>query len=332
MARLVRLIVGLGLTALALWLSHPRDILRTLAGTDPLWIAAAVALVVIDRALMAYRWIVLLRTVDPIHRPPLRVVLRIFFVSTFVGTFLPSVGGDVVRAYSLSKHGVRGMEAGVSVLMDRFLGAVSILLVAAVSLLFASEAARRATLLPTLVAAVACVLVFVVLFSRRAEAACERLLGYVPFPRVRDVAGNLLQASRRYGDHRSVLANVTAGSIGVQVLRIVQAYCLGRALHIATTVAPLGVYFALIPLVLLIMLLPVTVNGIGTSQLAFIWLFGAVGVGEPQAFALSVLFVALGAVGNLPGGLLYAFGGERPAPHSQLTARDSPAIRQDTPL
>ena len=35
---------------------------------------------------------------------------------------------------------------------------------------------------------------------------------------------------------------------------------------------------------------------------------GRAGVPAAQAFTLSVLFVALGVVGNLPGGLLYAAG------------------------
>jgi hypothetical protein len=34
-----------------------------------------------------------------------------------------------------------------------------------------------------------------------------------------------------------------------------------------------------------------------------------VGVAAPLAFALSVLFVGLGIVGNLPGGILYAMRG-----------------------
>ena len=59
------------------------------------------------------------------------------------------------------------------------------------------------------------------------------------------------------------------------------------------------------------MLLPVSVNGIGTSQAAFVWFFGRAGVPGAEAFALSVLFLALGVVGNLPGGILYATG--RPA-------------------
>ena len=93
-----------------------------------------------------------------------------------------------------------------------------------------------------------------------------------------------------------------ASSIAVQVLRVIQAYYLGRGLGIDV---PLFTYFAFIPLILLAMLLPVTFNGIGTSQAAFLWFFGHAGVPLPAAFALSVLFVALGIIGNLPGALLY---------------------------
>ena len=71
------------------------------------------------------------------------------------------------------------------------------------------------------------------------------------------------------------------------------------------------------PLILLVMLLPVSINGIGPSQVAFVWFFGRAGVPEAQAFALSVLFVALGIVGNLPGGLLYAFGSRSQEPRAK---------------
>ena len=71
---------------------------------------------------------------------------------------------------------------------------------------------------------------------------------------------------------------------------------------------PFSSYLAFIPLILLIMLLPITFNGLGTSQLAFVWAFRQVGVADADALTLSVLFVALGIVGNLPGGLLVATG------------------------
>jgi hypothetical protein len=115
----------------------------------------------------------------------------------------------------------------------------------------------------------------------------------------------LLDAVREYRFHHGALVHVLAGSLGVQVHRVLQAWLLGLGLGLA---APLAAYFVCIPLILLVMLLPITVNGLGTTQAAFIWCFGASCVGRPEAFALSVLFVALGIVGNLPGGLLYALG------------------------
>jgi uncharacterized membrane protein YbhN (UPF0104 family) len=102
---------------------------------------------------------------------------------------------------------------------------------------------------------------------------------------------------------------VLGASVGVQAIRVVQAYCLGRAIAIDV---PLATYFLLIPMVLLVMLLPITVSGLGTSQLAFQYFFGQAGVPSPQAVALSILFVALGVVGNLPGSLLYALDVGRP--------------------
>jgi uncharacterized membrane protein YbhN (UPF0104 family) len=68
---------------------------------------------------------------------------------------------------------------------------------------------------------------------------------------------------------------------------------------------PLLTYFEFIPLILLIMFLPITANGIGTSQAAFVYLFSKVGTPSAEAFALSVLFVALGIVGNIPGAIFY---------------------------
>jgi hypothetical protein len=114
---------------------------------------------------------------------------------------------------------------------------------------------------------------------------------------------------RKYAAHSPQLLAVLFCSLGVQALRVFQAFYLGRGLGLD---APLAAYFAFIPLILLIMLLPVTVNGLGTSQAAFVWFFARVGVASAAAFALSVLFVALGIVGNLPGAVLYAAGSREP--------------------
>jgi uncharacterized protein (TIRG00374 family) len=305
---LLRPLVAILLTAFVLWKAEPSSVVEAAARADLRWIGVAILLVVADRALMGYRWLVLLSPIPRVDRPPLAAVMRIFFTSTFAGTFLPgSVGGDMVRAYALARLRVAPGVAVASVLMDRLLGILSIVLVGIVGLLLAGSRdlwSNKAVVLSLVAAAAACaggaMVVFSVRVSRLAQAVAVRL----PFARLRAIAGDLVGATRAYSSLHGELANVLAGSIAVQILRVIQAYCLGRALGIDSSPA---VYFALIPLILLVMLLPVTINGWGTSQVAFVWFFGRVGVPQPEAFALSVLFVALGVVGNLPGGLLYAF-------------------------
>jgi glycosyltransferase 2 family protein len=301
-----RAAVAAGLAGYILWKSHPRDVLAALAGADWRLIAIAVALVVADRALMAYRWLVLLCILDPAERPPFSDVIRIFFVSTFLGTFLPaSVGADAVRAYSMTRLNVRGSDAVASVFMDRMLGVASLFVMAAVGLLLARDLAENVTIVLALaVAAAACAVTLLVVFSETAARGVSAMLTPMP-ARVRATGDRVLASIRRYSAYHGQLVNVFAGSVAVQILRVVQAYFLGRGLAIAL---PLPAYFAFVPLILIVMLLPVTFNGIGTSQVAFVWFFGRAGVPAASAFTLSVLFVALGVVGNLPGGLLYAFG------------------------
>jgi uncharacterized protein (TIRG00374 family) len=310
---LVRIVVAVALTALVFWKSHPAEVWRALTETRPGPVLIAVLLVLADRTLMAYRWLVLLRPFSGPGGPRFGAVMRIFFVSTFVGTFLPaSVGGDAVRAYALAKEGVDATASVASVLRDRMLGVLSLLVMAVVGLLFARQMAHDPLVLTALaVTALVCAATAAVVFSQRADAAVQRIAGWLPWERARGLAARLLSAVQIYADRHGDLANVLAGSIGVQLLRIVQAFFLGLALGINQ---PLTTYVAFIPLILLVMLLPVTINGLGTSQLAFVWAFAQAGVPGAQAFPLSVLFVALGVVGNLPGSVLYATGGMHARP------------------
>lgn len=303
--RLLRLAIAAGLLAYTLWRSDPRQVGIALGGAAWGPLLVAVLLVVADRALMAWRWFLLLRPLEQDRLPPFSTILRIFFVSTFVGTFLPgSIGGDAVRAYSLSRHSVPAADAVASVFLDRMLGVLSIFLMALAGLLVVRDLATDATVAFGLaITALACAATGLLVFSETVDRLVEAALRRLPWPKGRELAGNLVGSIRRYAAHHRALALVLVGSLAVQLLRTLQAYYLGQAVGVTQ---PLVTYIAFIPLILLVMLLPITVNGIGTSQAAFVWLFARVGTPSAESFALSVLFVALGIVGNLPGAFLYA--------------------------
>jgi uncharacterized membrane protein YbhN (UPF0104 family) len=318
----VRLAVALGLTAFILWKSDPALVWQQAAHARPAPLLAAVFLVVVDRTLMAWRWLWLLVPFAPRSgdagrpRVGLGAILHVFFVSTFVGTFLPaSVGGDAVRAAALARLGVPMADAVASVFIDRVLGVLGVLAMAVAGLWLARHLPARpevvaAVLAGLAVTAAGCAAVAAAVFSTRVAAFLIALVQRLPWARAHAAGSAIVGAVQRYAAHHGLLGAVTLASIGVQVLRVLQAWCLGVGLGID---APLSAYFAFIPIILLVMLLPITVYGLGTSQAAFVLFFAAAGVAEPAAFALSVLFVALGVVGNLPGGVLWARSGLTPA-------------------
>jgi uncharacterized protein (TIRG00374 family) len=301
-----RIAVAAVLTGVLLWQSDPAEIWKVAQGTTWRFVVIACLLVLLDRALMAYRWLKLLSPLERHHRPPVAAVMRVFFVSTFLGTFLPaSVGGDALRAYGLSREGVSGADALASVLMDRLLGVLAILLVACAGAFLARDLVDIRLLLPALaLLSMASAIALSMIFSARTAGLVTWLIGRLP--RGQRTAHRLALAIQRYAAYRVDLANVLAGSIAVQILRVLQTYYLGLALGL---VLPLAVYFALVPIILLIVLMPVTINGIGTAQAGFVWLFGRAGTPSATAFALSVLFLGIAVVGNLPGALLYLTGG-----------------------
>ena len=302
----LRLVFAVALTAYLLYKSHPRAVAAALAGVSWRWIGLAVLLVFVDRALMAVRWIWLLAPVDRRVRPSTAELMRIFFVSTFVGSFLPaSVGSDAVRTWQVTQRGMPSAQALASVLMDRVLGIASILIAATGGLILVPSLMHNHRVMVAFYASAAgCIVALLFVFSARWDTLVrQRIVPRLP-GKARSIAERLLTALQAYQAHHSTTLVVLAASVGVQVLRIVQAWCLGMSLGMS---APLAAYFANIPIILLLMLLPITVSGLGVAQWAFTWLFvpvGAVAL-EPVVFALSVLFLALGILGNLPGAFLF---------------------------
>lgn len=303
-ARILKIGIAIGLTAYVLWRSDTSRVIETAAGAHGRWLLLALGLVVVDRVLMAWRWIALLdRDAGPL--PPSSRLVRIFLVSTYLSIFLPSgLGGDAVRAWSLSRENVAGSRAVASVVVDRLLGTISLVLLAAIGLIAAASVLPIGILaLVVGLAAAACIAASSVIYSGAIETVLQRASSALP-QRLTTPASRMVLAFRAYSRRHGALVLVLVVSIAVNLLRIVQVYVLARSLAIE---APLFAYAAFVPIIVLVMQLPITIFGLGTTQLAFLWFFGQVGVTDAEAVALSLLFLGLGLIGALPGGILYLF-------------------------
>jgi uncharacterized protein (TIRG00374 family) len=261
------------------------------------YLALVLALVACDRLVMILRWLLLLRASNVSIGA--REAGRIFLVSSFVGSFLPAgIGGDVARAYGLTRATADSSEALASVAVDRVLGILALVAMGVIGLGITTETMTdwRIAAAVALVAAGSLALLWADQMARALvpHRWREQRLGR----RMLAVAGAL----SRYRARRGTLAQVFALSIGVQLLRIVQAYYLGAGLGL--TVA-FRYYLVFMPVGLLMLLLPISVSGFGVPQGVIVWLMRPMGVADEQSFALSTLIVLTGLAGNLPGLLLW---------------------------
>lgn len=296
---LIRIAVSLGLIAFMLSRLDGDDMLRFLPRADVSLVLLTLVTVFVDRSFMVVRWMKLVEALD-IHVPRLRVV-KIFFLSTFFGSFLPSgVGGEAVRAVSFSRLTSRRVESVASVVMDRMLGLLSMLLMGFMSLTVFYRVYPHPALVGVVVVLAVGVVAALALGLSRTMHVRVLALGKENW------LSKATRAMGRYRDRLGTLALVLGLSLGVQGLRVLQAYFLSEALDLET---PLVYFLCFIPPILVVTMLPISVGGWGTTNVAYVALFSQVGMDRDGAFVLSVLILTLGVIGNLPGGLIYAWEG-----------------------
>jgi glycosyltransferase 2 family protein len=292
---LLRILAATAVTIVLVVAADPRRILSVVLDADPLLLLLAVVLAVADRVVMAHRWFLLIRVVPAGARVRFAETLRVSLATTFLGNFLPtSVGAEALRVFELARLGFARSSALASVLMDRILGVVSLLLAALAGGLLAPHLLTdRAVAVPLGLTALGAFATAVLLFSPAAAALTRRVLTATLPGRFSAMADRLLTAMLEHGASGGTMTVVLAESVGVQLLRITQAYAVGSALGLT---ASFPVYLALVPLALLVLLLPVSVGGMGTGQAAFMLLFSRVGVPGAEAFTLGTLLLFLGLV------------------------------------
>jgi glycosyltransferase 2 family protein len=274
--------------------------LRAMLQVDPGALLVVAVLVLLDRTVMIWRWVLLLRASGtPIET---RSAARIFLVSSFVGSFLPAgVGGDAARAYALSQRTAQRGAAVASVAIDRILGVIAIALMGGIGI--AAYARSHPDPQVQLVAVASAVAVLV---GSVAAVWADRWIRWLPlswhtWTPVR-LPLRIADAVAEYRQQPGTLAIVFALSVLVQLLRILQAFGLGLGLGLTV---PFAYYLVFMPIGLLMLLLPISVSGFGLPQGVMVWLLRPLGVPDELSLALTTLIILSGLFGNLPGAWLY---------------------------
>jgi uncharacterized protein (TIRG00374 family) len=301
--RLLRLVATLVVTGLCLayivWKVDLGRTARILVHANIWYFLGAVAITVGTVWPMAWRWQRLLAA-KGIH-DRLTWLVRAYFVAYTGGQLLPtSVGGDAVRIFETTRrHPGRGGPIAASIILERVLGGAATLILAAVGFLLAIGNYDIGAYLWIEGAFVAgTILLAVLLFSRRLRPLLARTAPLLRFLRVERPVRAVYEGLHSYRDNAGLMLGVFTLTLAVQVVRVLAIWMCGKAVGVDLSPKP---YYVMGPLFFLIMLLPITLNGIAVRETFFVDFLGKLGVGADAAFATGFLYFVVVVCMSLPG-------------------------------
>lgn len=280
------------------------ELVQALTQADLMWVLFAVSLSPLIVFTGVIKWKILLKSQGV--EIPLWRLYGLYLVGKFFNNFLPSnVGGDVVRGYELGRYTKDGAGAMASVFMERFTGFVVLIIMAVIAFITQINVINDIRLTLAMAFAVTGLVgVLWLIMDTRPLGLIER---YIHFPLVEKVIPKFRKFHTSISAYRSqkrALALSLLWSLAFMLLAIANVYVCARAFH--QSVPFLGVV-VIVPIILVVSMVPLTINGLGIQEWAYVLLFTLIGL--PAAIGLSTVILIRGKdyLLALIGGIIYPF-------------------------
>lgn len=263
---------------------------------------------------ITWRWERVVAAIDA--APPAWRLLKITIISLFFNQVLPStIGGDGMRIWMLRGMGRPIGVAFRSVLIDRLLGFLGLLLLGLAGSLYLL--ARLEESGPVwIVGLVSLAGLFLIALAPALVGVMKRL----PSDRVRRAFESLAREVTLLVRDRPRLARLVAASIIGQVALAGAVFCLGRDLDLPMDL--LGVC-AVVPGVMVAASIPISIAGWGVREATMVVGLGLLGVGQSDAGIISIAFGLLVLLIGLLGGLVWLVRGSPQPRRDEIEELDS---------
>jgi uncharacterized protein (TIRG00374 family) len=278
---------------------------RTARGASLAWLAAALAIYLAMILVSAWRWDLLLRAQR--IRLPLAGLIGSFLVATFLNNFLPSnIGGDVARIRDTARAAGSKTLATMVVLVDRGIGLLGLVFVAALGASGAAASSQRfGPVGPALLWAMLAAAAGLAALAIMSPATVGRLLGplrVVHQEWVEARIARLTDALHRFRESPRALVTCFAGAIVVQAVLVFFYAAVARGLHVNVSLTHLAI---VVPLSFVVQMLPVSVNGLGVREATFGFYFAQLNLSLESALALSFVGAVLIMLFSTSGAVVY---------------------------
>ena len=223
------------------------------------------------------------------------------FIGYFFNNFLPtSIGGDVVKGFYLSNKTHNKIGSYASVLVDRVIGLITMILMAFVALLFVKEGVVDNTIKYIVYFITFCSILAIIFMTNSGLAKKFSFILFLVKP-IEEKLKKLYNVMHKYQYKKALMVKTFGISVVSQVLFFASFGV--AALSIGSRM-PAKDLFIKMPIVSMMSLLP-SINGLGLREGSTVALFGPL-IGVDRAFAVSILWLLILLCVSIMGGLIYA--------------------------
>jgi uncharacterized protein (TIRG00374 family) len=308
---ILRILVAGGACWLILRNLHFGELVNSFRNLQVWVIGTAVAVKFIAETAMAFRWWMLLRSLDIVI--PYTTALRLHFHGLFFSSFLPgSMGGDFIRAWYVTHHTHKRFQSALSVFVDRVTGLVSTGCIAVVTYFLYLRGQEIFTekstgfcdffyrhLREILIAAVVLILLGLIGASIPAGRPVLVRAGRFLWQNGQKAIGHLRDVIRVFFRKLWLGPAALLLTITFQSLTFLSFWLIGRDLGVSDQIR---YYFAIFPLVWFIGSIPISIAGLGILEGGVVVLFMTIaGSGQELAAAMALCQRAIFLLGGLPG-------------------------------
>lgn len=277
------------------------ELSATARRADPLFIALAFAWAQLLNLTGVFKVQGLLRAQG--YRLSLISLFKLYHVGVFFNHFLPSnVGGDVIRAYEIGRTTGDAATSLAAVFVERLTGFIVLIVFAVVALIVRASGTQNPLLTLALIAVTAGLIAVAWLAVDPRPLLLLQRHAPAPFHQYLAKFGKFQTALRRYARQPAALLTALAWSFAFNAGAIVYCWLAAQAFYQPINLLEMA---AVIPLTMVVAIVPLSFNGIGLQEWAFVLLFPLIGVPATVGLSAMLAIRLITLVTALVGGLFY---------------------------
>lgn len=301
------------------------DAIDAVRDAQPAYLVAATLLMLGASVIRAARWRILAEAAG-VRYGRFTDYLAIYYAGLFLGAAVPQIAASFAPVVLMSEDGHSWKRSSISIVLDRLVETAVILVVAAAAALYLAPEHPRLSAIVLLVScgglAAGAMLAWLIGRAPRLLARIER----GPLARLRRGTDMLAspEAHAVYRGIRERAAPIVALSACAVALQVAVVVLLAESLGLHASVVFLAAAAAM---VVLVVMLPISIAGLGSREAMLVLLFSAAGEPKDAAIALGVLLFATGIVARLPGAAGWM---RRRMRHDAQPAPETPPVTEAT--